>query len=107
MIDNVSATPRAARVLKKAWEAYIPRAVEAFALVFCESYVNPDGTTVEGFQPGYVAGPLRTKGLSKYWLLAHLPDGIEFYFHPRSNWDPQAKYLVDLQGAMFSISRLN
>lgn len=104
MISNISATERAARVLKNERERFKPRRGEVFALVFCESYVNPDGTTVEGFQPGYAAGPIQTTLPSAFWLHARLPDGIEFHFHPRSKWDPKARYVLDLLGgAMFSI----
>ena len=56
-----------------------------------------------GFEPGYMCGPIFSEGLSSDWARADLPDGSHFHFMPRFKWNVQERYVVDKQGALFSI----
>ena len=65
-------------------------------MVYLSRFVNRDGSVVEGFSPGYSAGPVQGGHFSDMWALAHLPDGTEFPFMPKFEWQPDASYVVDL-----------
>ena len=102
-VTNISITKRAASVLSREWARFKADPGEAFALIYVSSFTNADGTTVDGFRPGYMAGPLYVKGLGSNWALARLPDGLEFYFNPRFKWSASDRYVVDHNGTLFSL----
>ena len=95
-ITNISTTEEAGRVLQRRYDAFRPRPGDTFALLFVSEYFYSDGSTVEGFRPGYMAGPITTQGgFDDHWALAHLSHGLEFYFMPQFVWDPMGWYLID------------
>lgn len=95
-ITNISATEEAARVLRRRYDGFRPLPGDTFALLYVAEYFYSDGTTVEGFRPGYRAGPVSTQGgFADHWALARLADGLEFYFMPQFVWDPMGWYLID------------
>lgn len=96
LLTNISITDRAAAVLQQEKLAFRARRGDVFALVYMFSFVNADGTIVEGFRPGYMAGPWPVEYLSARWAVARLPDGIEFHFMPRFEWNARARYIMDL-----------
>jgi hypothetical protein len=86
-INNIAISKEAAVVLRKARSAFRPRHTgDVFAMYFVSSFVNADGTAVEGFHPGYEAGRLSLGGLKAQWAKAHLPEGLDFYFMPKFTW---------------------
>lgn len=106
-ITNISATDRAAAVLRREGAKFKGRAGEPFALFYVPFFVNADGTTVEGFAPGYMAGTMNVDRPGNHWALAQLADGTEFCFMPKFKWSPSDQYVVDMAGtgfAMFSIA---
>jgi hypothetical protein len=95
-IRNISTTEEAGRVLRRRYDAFRPLPGDTFALLFVSEYFYSDGSTVEGFRPGYMAGPITTRGgFGDHWALAQLSDGLEFYFMPQFVWDPMSWYLID------------
>jgi hypothetical protein len=105
-ITNILATEEAGRTLRD-WRSRhkLPGDQDA-ALVWVESYTNPGGSTVTGFKPGYMLGPLMKEGRDERWTLAQLSDGTEFYVMPPwFHWDPKSWYLIEKIGgfAMYSI----
>jgi len=103
LITNISLATRATEDFQRQRLAFNADPGEVFALVWVSSHVNADGTAVPGFEPGYMCGPLYAKGLASPWAIAQLPDGSCFHFMPRFKWDAEERYVVDLQGDLFSI----
>ena len=103
IIKNISLAERAAPDFHQKRLAFRADPGEVFALVWVSSYVNAEGVTLPGFEPGYMCGPLYSEGLAPPWTLAQLPDGSQFHFMPRFTWNAQAHYVVDKLGFLFSI----
>lgn len=103
LIKNIALSKQAAPDFHKRRLAFKPRPGEAFALVWVFRYVDANGVTLPGFQPGYMCGPLYSDGLTDDWALAQLPDGSQFHFMPRFKWSEDQNYIVDKQGFLFSI----
>jgi hypothetical protein len=104
LIKNISLTKRAAEDFHQKRIAFKADPGEVFALIWVSSYVNPDGETVPGFEPGYMCGPLYSEGLAPPWSVAELPDGSRFHFMPRFKWNAHELYVIDKQGSLFSIA---
>lgn len=103
VIENITLTDRAASEFHRQRPALKAEPGEVFALVWVSSHTRPGGTTVPGFKPGYMCGPLFSRDLASPWALAKLPDGSRFYFMPRFEWQPDGHYVVDKRGALFSV----
>jgi hypothetical protein len=103
LIKNISLTRRAAADFQRQRLAFKAGPGEVFALVWVSSFANADGTAVAGFEPGYMCGPIYSRGLVSPWALAQLPDGSQFHFMPRFQWSAHERYVVDKPGALFSI----
>ncbi len=107
-IRNISITDRAAEVLLRQKREFNPGPGDVFALVYIASYINPDGTTVDGFRPGYMVSPLSPKDMGPGWVIAELSTGVGFHFEPRFKWSAKERYIMDRVSpvfAMFSIER--
>lgn len=103
-ITNIWATDRAYQVLREQRAKFKPRyRGEVFALFYMSSVTNADGTTVEGFRPGYTAGSQSPEGLSDIWALAQLIDGPDFLFMPKFKWNPNEEYVVEMASDVFAI----
>lgn len=103
-ITNIWATDRAYEVLRELRAKFKPRdRGDVFALVYMSSFTNPDGTTVEGFRPGYTADSHSPEGLSDIWTLAQLIDGPDFLFMPKFKWNPGEEYVVEMASDVFAI----
>lgn len=102
-ITNISIADRATSVLRREHARIKLGRGDVFALVYVFTYTNPDGTTVDGFQPGYMAGPWPINLLTDRWALARPSDHPEFHFLPKFTWSAQAWYIVDLVGGLFQI----
>ena len=72
-------------------------------MYYVSSFVNPDGTTVEGFRPGYMVDSVSPDGLSDAWALAQLLDGPDFLFMPKFKWRADARYVVDKASPTFAL----
>jgi hypothetical protein len=104
-ITNISATEEAELALR-AWQARhkLPSNQDC-ALVWVESYTEPDGSTVAGFKAGFMLGPIMKEGRDARWVLARLPEGTEFYVLPQLfHWSPVGWHLIEnIKGfAMYS-----
>lgn len=102
-IENISATSRAAAVLRAERSEIKLRRGDVFALVYMFYFTNADGSKVEGFKPGYSASSWGTEYLTDKWELAHLPDGSEFYFMPKFRWDTRKHYIIDVISERYSL----
>lgn len=102
-ITNISITDKAATEFLRQRSTFKPRRGDVFALVYMFSFTNADGTAVEGFQPGYAAGPWPVDYLSSRWVVAQLPDGTEFHFMPKFKWSAREWYVVDMAGPVFPL----
>lgn len=102
-ITNIWATDKAYDVLRKERARFRPRyAGEVFAMLYWSSYTEPDGTTVEGFLPGYSRHSQSPRGLDDYWAMAQLIDGPDFLFMPMFRWLPDEEYVVDVASARYA-----
>lgn len=95
-ITNISITDRAAVMLDCQLVMARPRPGEVFTLWYMSSYTNPDGTTVEGFRPGYAPGFTEAERITESWVSVQLPNRPQFCFWPRFGWDPGRDYVVDV-----------
>jgi len=102
-VTNISITGEAVSNLRREVATFEPRPGEVFALIFMFSFTNPDGTPVDGFRPGFMAGPWPIENIGPSWLVAELTDGTPFHFRPREEWNPRENYLIDAVGPLFSI----
>jgi hypothetical protein len=105
LITNISITEKAAITLDVLKATVEPLPGEIFALYYMVSFVEADGTTVEGFRPGYTAGSWKYRD-APMWALARFASGMEFHFMPRFIWRLDEHYSVDLlseRHAIFSI----
>ena len=105
-IKNISITDRAAEMLHRQKKEFNSRPDDVFSLVYISSYVNSDGTTVDGFRPGYMVSPLSPVYMGAGWVIAELSTGIDFHFSPRFRWSAKEQYIMDRVSpvfAMFSI----
>jgi hypothetical protein len=95
-ITNINVTAEAAPILWQMRGSVQLRPNDLFALVYMSKFTNPEGVTVPGFVPGYVAYPDPLRNPSSTWVLAHLPNGFEFCFIPKARWDAGQSYAVDI-----------
>ena len=65
-----------------------------------------DGTTVDGFRPGYSAGYARAGDVRADWLRLRLPDGTALCFWPRFGWDAGGHYVLDVISERYAILSL-
>ena len=103
-ITNISVTERAALILRKHHELFKPRAPgDDFALAYISSFVNRDGSAVEGFRPGYFRHSLSPEGRDSIWVLAQPPQGPDFYFMPKFKWHADEHYIIDVASEPFDL----
>ncbi|MHB1104220.1 MAG: hypothetical protein ACYC0C_15905 [Devosia sp.] len=95
-ITNISITDAARQVLDRRKSVFKPRADDVFALTYMSSFINSDGTTVEGFRPGYAISPWPVEYLSPNWVMVQLSGGTEFHLMPRFKWSARERYNMDL-----------
>lgn len=95
LITNISITDKAAIALDVLKATFRQRPDEIFALHYMTSFVEADGTTVEGFRPGYTVGSWKYRD-APMWALARFTSGMEFYFMPKFVWSADERYCVDL-----------
>ncbi len=105
-LGRVIIADRAISLFIRELQSCKPGPRDVIALVYMSSFINRDGTPVDGFAPGYMVGPLGAKYLSDRWILAR-QDGLrEFYVDPRGEWGDADAMSIDLAAtkyAMFSI----
>ena len=102
-IHNISITAPAERFLRQQMARTRLREGDIWSLGFISRFVNADGSTVDRFVPGYMVEAWPRASLTERYLVAHLPDETVFYFLPKFNWSASERYVVDLDGFMFSI----
>ena len=95
-ITNIWATDSAYKVLRERRAKFKPRGDDVFALTYMSSFTNRDGTTVEGFRPGYAISPWPLEYISPNWAVVQLPGGTEFHLMPRFKWSARERYIMDL-----------
>lgn len=103
-ITNISITDAAGEVLRRERARFRPRRDgEVFGLLYMSSFVNPDGTTVAGFVPGYMVASVAPNGSSDAWARVQLLDGPDFVFMPKFRWSIDEDYLIDLASPAFGL----
>ncbi len=95
IVTNVVVADRAAAILASEVKKRRPGSRDVLALHFMASFTNADGTTVDGFAPGYTIDYVPDRDFSDDWLLARLPDGTAFRFMPKFEWSADRRYVVD------------
>lgn len=106
-VTNISITDRAARLLgRERVERTRLAPDDVFTLDYISSFTEPDGTTVDGFRPGYSAGYARAGDVRADWLRLRLPDGTALCFWPRFGWDAEGHYVLDVISERYAILSL-
>jgi hypothetical protein len=102
-ITNVSLTDRARELLRRRLAKFRPRAPDRdlFALVYTSTFTNRDGTTVEGFVPGYAPVPWPAENAGPDCVAAHPIDGPDFIIVPPFKWRADDHYVVDVASDVF------
>ncbi|MET3896739.1 hypothetical protein ABIB57_000663 [Devosia sp. UYZn731] len=103
-INNIGVTERAALVLRKQRDGFVPRDPgDVFALAYMSRFVNSDGTTVAGFVPGYGRHSVSPAGRGDMWLLAQPFGAPEFLFMPRFTWSADERYVIDVASEQYEL----
>jgi hypothetical protein len=101
-VTNLSLTDPAAVLLRRVFAEFRPRRGDAFALVYMSNFTNADGRAVDGFRPGYAAGPWPLDHIGPAWLVAQPQDGPDFHLMPRFKWSAAAHYVVDVASGAYA-----
>ena len=96
LVTNIAATKAAIDALERTWASFKVPDGHVFALSYASAFTHPDGTTVEGFVPGYQISSWPRDHLGPSSLFVLLPHGTSFYLIPRSKWDVERPHLIDL-----------
>ena len=101
-ITNISISDRAAEVLDRLWVTFRPQQPgDVFALAYMSSFTEANGSTVDGFRPGYAAYSMAPDRLASVWLIAQPAGAPQFYFMPKFDWSADEHYRVDLASEAF------
>jgi hypothetical protein len=95
-ITNISITDAARQVIDRRKAVFKPPGDYVFALTYTSSFINRDGTTVEGFRPGYEISPWPLSYIGPAWMMVRLAHGTEFHLMPRFRWNVEKRYVMDL-----------
>lgn len=85
-IENIVITDTAKRALDARKALLELRKGDAFALTYESSFTNRDGTTVEGFVPGYAISSWPLSYVGPSWVMVKLAHGTEFHLMPMFRW---------------------
>jgi hypothetical protein len=100
-VTNISITQRAAALLDVERIARTRlMADDVFTLCYISNFTEPDGTSVEGFRPGYSAGYARAGDVGENWVEA---SGADLCFRPRFGWDAYRRYMLDVASERYRI----
>lgn len=102
-IENITITERARVSLAREFSKASPRGGDVTALVYVSTFTNPDGSSVDGFVPGYMVGPVAGGNFGDMWSVAHLPNLAPIIFMPRFIWRAEDQYVVDTAGYTFAL----
>lgn len=101
LATNIVITDTARRVLERSKSNVKPAPGSVFAMCYESAFTNRDGTTLEGFVPGYAVVCWPNDHIGPAWLLVLLTGGIEFYLMPRFKWLATETYVMDLASAEY------
>ena len=107
LVTNITITDAARLVLDRRHSLFKPGAKGVFALSYTASFTNPDGTTVNGFVPGWQVCGWSRSYLGDDPLVVRLAHGMEFHLIARWGWNVKERYVMDLlslQHEIFSIT---
>ena len=96
LVTNIAATAAAIDALDRTRASLKVPDGHVFALSYASAFTNPDGTTVEGFVPGYQITSWPRDDLGQGSVFVLLPHGTSFYLIPRSEWDTDRPHQIDL-----------
>lgn len=96
LVTNFAITDAARAVLDRRKTLLKPDPFGVFALSYWASFKEPDGTSVQGFEPGWIGSGVRHQYLGEAPLFVLLPHGTTFYLMPRDGWDENGRYVMDL-----------
>ncbi|MEO7223446.1 MAG: hypothetical protein ABIY37_13325 [Devosia sp.] len=102
-IDNVIVTDRAWAIFRQQQARHESNLGLSIALYYMPTFTNADGTSVEGFAPGYTIDFVVQPPSGDNWVMARLLDGTEFQFMPNFAWRPDESYVVD-QASSYTLS---
>lgn len=102
-IDNIVVTDRALAIFRGLRARQPANARLSIALHYMPRFVNADGSTVDGFAPGYTIDFVAQAPVGEAWIEASLPDGSAFRFMPKFTWRADEKYVVD-QASAYTLS---
>jgi hypothetical protein len=102
-IENITVTDRAWAILRQQKARHEPNAGLTITLYYMPAFTNADGTTVDGFAPGYTIDFAVQPPSGDNWVAARLPDDTEFRFMPKFTWRPDETYVVD-QASSYTLS---
>jgi hypothetical protein len=102
-IDNVVVTNRAWAIFRQQLGRQAANARGVIVLHYMPRFVNADGSTVDGFAPGYTIDFVAQAPESDAWIEASLPDGSAFRFMPKFAWRADENYVVD-QASAYTLS---
>ena len=94
-IENISVTDRAWKIFREQRARHVSNASLSIVLYYMPTFTNADGSTVDGFAPGYTIDFVTQSPAGDRWLKADLPDGTNFLFMPKFAWRPDERYVVD------------
>lgn len=102
-IENINVTERAWAIFREQRARHASGASLSIVLYYMPTFTNADGTTVDGFAPGYTIDLVTQSPAGDHWHRASLPDGATFLFMPRFTWRPDEQYVVD-QASAYTLS---
>ncbi|MDB5541080.1 MAG: hypothetical protein JWQ89_2807 [Devosia sp.] len=96
LVTNITITDTARHVLDRRKSLFKPSAHGVFALSYTSRFTNPDGTTVNGFVPGWQVCAWSHNYLGPSPLVVRLAHGTEFHLIARFPWNVEERYIMDL-----------
>ena len=102
-VENIVVSDRAWAIFRRERARHTSTVKLSIALYYMPAFTNADGTTVDGFAPGYTIDFAGQAPVGDAWISARLPDGTLFQFMPRFAWRADERYVVD-QASAYTLS---
>jgi hypothetical protein len=102
-IDKITVTDRARAIVRQQQARHESNMGLLIVLYYMSSFIDADGSNVEGFAPGYTIDSVAQSPRGDNWVTARLPDGTEFRFMPKFTWRADESYVVD-QASSYTLS---
>lgn len=96
LVTNITISEVARQVLDRRKALFKASPHGVLALSYTSSFTNRDGSTVEGFVPGWQVCSIALRYLGPDPLMVMLPHGTTFHLMPRLGWEAGERYAMDL-----------